>query len=43
MSQIKQEGRIPGEFVREGLTAIVSVKVVEPEVSEGGGRGEKGR
>ena len=24
-------GRIPGEFIREGLTAIVTVNVMEPE------------
>jgi len=39
--KVKQEARIPGEFIREGLTAIVSVKVVEPEF-EGQTKGRLG-
>ncbi len=35
------QGNLPGEFIREGLTAIVSVKVIEPEF-EGQTKGRLG-
>jgi DNA gyrase subunit B len=41
LGRTKETGNLPGEFIREGLTAIVSVSVAEPEF-EGQTKGRLG-